>query len=77
VIGMFQYFTQAYVFRGGNALGAPLNSTMFFSVYLFQNGFQFLKMGYASAMAWVLFGIILICTILLLKVSEKLTYYAG
>jgi multiple sugar transport system permease protein len=77
VIGMFQYFSQAYVFRGSGALGAPLNSTMFYSLYLYQNGFQFLKMGYASAMAWVLFIIILICTILLLKVSEKLTYYAG
>jgi multiple sugar transport system permease protein len=77
VIGMFQYFSQAYVFRGSSALGAPLNSTMFYSLYLYQNGFQFLKMGYASAMAWVLFIIIMICTILLLKVSEKLTYYAG
>ena len=77
VIGMFQYFSQAYVFRGSGSLGAPLNSTMFYSLYLYQNGFQFLKMGYASAMAWVLFIIILICTILLLKVSEKLTYYAG
>ena len=77
VIGMFQYFSQAYVFRGSGALGAPLNSTMFYSLYLYQNGFQFLKMGYASAMAWVLFIIILICTVLLLKVSEKLTYYAG
>lgn len=77
VIGMFQYFSQAYVFRGSSGLGAPLNSTMFYSLYLYQNGFQFLKMGYASAMAWVLFIIILICTILLLKASEKLTYYAG
>jgi multiple sugar transport system permease protein len=77
VIGMFQYFSQAYVFRGSGSLGAPLNSTMFYSLYLYQNGFQFLKMGYASAMAWVLFIIILICTILLLKASEKLTYYAG
>ena len=56
---------------------APLNSTLFYSVYLYQNGFLWLKMGYASAMAWVLFIIILICTILLLKVSERFTYYAG
>jgi multiple sugar transport system permease protein len=77
VIAMFQYFSQAYVFRGSGSLGAPLNSTLFYSLYLYQNGFQFLKMGYASAMAWVLFIIILICTILLLKASEKLTYYAG
>ena len=77
VIGMFQYFAQAYVFRGGGNLGDPLNSTMFYSVYLYQNGFLFLKMGYASAMAWVLFIIILLCTLALLKVSDRFTYYAG
>ena len=77
VIGMFQYFAQAYVFRGGGELGDPLNSTMFYSVYLYQDGFLFLKMGYASAMAWVLFVIILLCTLALLKVSDRFTYYAG
>jgi len=77
VIAMFQYFAQAYVFRGTHDLGYPLNSTLFYSVYLYQNGFLWLKMGYASAMAWVLFIIILVCTILLLKVSERFTYYAG
>ena len=77
VIAQFQYFAQAYVFRGSHGLGYPLNSTLFYSVYLYQNGFLWLKMGYASAMAWVLFIIILICTVLLLKVSERFTYYAG
>ena len=77
VIWMFQYFAQAYVFRGSHGLGYPLNSTLFYSVYLYQNAFLWLKMGYASAMAWVLFIIILICTLLLLKVSERFTYYAG
>src|SRR5215510_211313 len=77
MIFMFQYFAQAYVFRGTQGLGSPLNSTLFYSVYLFQTGFQYLKIGYASAMAWVLFIIILICTILMLKVSDRFTYYAG
>jgi len=81
MIYMFQYFAQAYIFRGSNGsgtpLGAPLNSTLFYSVYLYQTGFQYLKIGYASAMAWVLFIIILICTVLMLKVSERFTYYAG
>ena len=77
VIAMFQYFAQAYVFRGTHDLGYPLNSTLFYSVYLYQNGFLWLKMGYASALAWVLFIIILICTLLLLKVSKRFTYYAG
>jgi len=77
VIGMFQYFAQAYIFRGFQGLGYPLNSTLFYSVNLYQNAFLFLKMGYASAMAWVLFIIILVCTLLLLKVSDRFTYYAG
>lgn len=77
MIGMFQYFAQAYVVGGGEALGRPLNSTLFYSVYLYQNAFLFLKMGYASAMAWILFIIILILTLLLLKVSDRFTYYAG
>jgi len=76
VIAMFQYFAQAYVFRGGGELGDPLRSTMFYSVYLFQKGFLFLKIGSASAMAWILFFIILGCTALLLKISGRYTYYA-
>jgi multiple sugar transport system permease protein len=77
MIGMFQYFAQAYVVGGGDSLGRPLNSTLFYSVYLYQNAFLFLKMGYASAMAWILFIIILIFTLLLLKVSDRFTYYSG
>lgn len=82
VIGMFQYFAQAYVFgtataSTGTALGAPLNSTLFYSVYLYTNAFRYLKMGYASALAWVLFIIILGCTLLLLRTSNRWTYYSG
>lgn len=77
VIAMFQYFAQAYVVGGGDNLGQPLNSTLFYSVYLYQSAFLFLKMGYASAMAWVLFIVILVCTLLLFKISERFTYYAG
>jgi multiple sugar transport system permease protein len=80
VIAMFQYFAQAYVFGSasttGTALGAPLGSTLFYSVYLYQVGFQYLRLGEASAMAWVLFFIILLCTVALLKLSGKFTYYA-
>jgi multiple sugar transport system permease protein len=82
VIGMFQYFAQAYVFGTGvgtvgTSLGAPLNSTLFYSVYLYHSGFVYMKMGYASAMAWILFIIIMLCTLLLLRLSERWTYYAG
>lgn len=82
VIGMFQYFTQAYIFaaaqsgRANNVLGSPLDSTLFYSVYLYDR-FSNLKMGYAAAMAWILFAIILVCTLLLLRFSERWTYYEG
>jgi multiple sugar transport system permease protein len=81
VIGMFQYFSQAYVFANagamGGALGSPLQSTLFYSLYLYQVGFMQLNMGYASAMAWVLFMIILACTWLMLRYSSSRVYYAG
>ena len=81
VIGMFQYFAQAYIFasaqagRTANSLGSPLDSTLFYSVYLYDR-FMDLRMGYAAAMAWILFIIILICTLLLMRISERWTYYA-
>jgi multiple sugar transport system permease protein len=82
VIAMFQYFAQAYVFSfavstATKSIGAPLNSTLFYSVYIYQQGFTFFKMGYASAMAWVLFVIILVCTVLLLRITDRYTYYSG
>ncbi len=78
IIGMFQYFTSAYVFSHastGQALGSPLQSTLFYSVYLYSVGFQQLNLGYASALAWVLFGIIMVCTIIMLRYSTRWTYY--
>ncbi len=52
IIGAFQSFTQAFIVSGGN--GGPSDSTMFFTLYLYQRGFGQFDMGYASAMAWVL-----------------------
>jgi multiple sugar transport system permease protein len=52
LIGSFQSFTQAYIVSGGT--GGPTDSTMFYTMYLYQKGFTQLQMGYASAMAWVL-----------------------
>jgi multiple sugar transport system permease protein len=82
VIAMFQYFAQAYVLNAlvnpqVQTLGAPLNSTLFYSVYLYQQAFVYLKMGAASAQAWILFLIILGCTLLLLRSSARWTYYEG
>ncbi len=77
-IGMFQYFTQAFIFAQhvDRGIGGPLDSTLFYSVYLYDRAFGQLKFGYASAMAWILFIIIMIFTILLLRFSERWTYYA-
>lgn len=56
VIGAFQSFTQAFIVSGGT--GGPSDSTMFFTLYLYQTGFGNFDMGYASAMAWSLLIII-------------------
>jgi len=72
VIGSFQVFTQGFVMTQGG----PNNATLFYVLYLYQNAFQFLKMGYASALAWVLFVIILYVTLLQMKMS-KWVHYEG
>jgi multiple sugar transport system permease protein len=82
VIQAFQYFTQAYVASttlGGqrSSLGAPQNSLLFYSIYLFQQGFAYFRMGYASALAWVLFIITMICTLVLIKTSNRWVHYQG
>jgi multiple sugar transport system permease protein len=74
VIGSFQFFTQAYVAAGG-AAGAPEGSLLFFVMYIYQNAFQYFKMGYASALSWILFLIIMFCTIVLIWLSKRWTYY--
>ncbi len=75
IIGSTQYFTQAWVMTGGT--GGPANSTMFFAMYLFQNAFQMFKMGYACAMAWLLFILILVATLLIFRSSARYVYYGG
>jgi multiple sugar transport system permease protein len=73
LIGMFQYFTLGWLLTQG----APNNSTEFFSMYLYRNAFRFFKMGYASAMAWLLFIIVLAITLLLFRSSARWVYYGG
>jgi multiple sugar transport system permease protein len=71
VISTFQIFTQAYVMTSGG----PVDSTLFYVYYLFNNAFQYFKMGYASAMAWILFIIILILTLIQLKLAPRWVHY--
>ncbi|MCD6166322.1 ABC transporter permease [candidate division KSB1 bacterium] len=70
-IGAFQVFTQAFVMTEGG----PLNASMFFVLYLYMQGFRWFRMGYASALAWVLVLIILALTILIFKSSSLWVYY--
>jgi len=71
VIGSFQIFTSAFVITNGG----PADSTLFYVLYLYQNAFQYFRMGYASALAWVLFVIILGLTLLQFRLASRWVYY--
>ncbi|MGI6207019.1 MAG: carbohydrate ABC transporter permease [Anaerolineae bacterium] len=71
IIGTFQVFTGAYIITAGG----PANSTLFYVLYLYNNAFKFFKMGYASALAWILFVIILVFTIIQLQLARRWVYY--
>ena len=58
-------------------IGQPQGSMLFYSIYLFQQGFESFRMGYASAMAWVLFAITMICTVAIIKGSRRWVHYQG
>ena len=73
LIGSFQAFTGAYIVSSGT--GGPANSTLFYTLYLFQAGFQNFEMGYASALAWVLFVVIGIFTAINFVASRYWVHY--
>ncbi len=73
VIFSFQVFTEAYVMTKGG----PLNSTMFYNLYLYYKAFDDFSMGYACALAWLLLVFILIVTLIQFKIGQKLVYYEG
>jgi multiple sugar transport system permease protein len=78
VIGSFQVFTQAFVMTGGGhpgSEGGPNNSTLFFVLYLYKKAFQDFKMGYASSLAWVLFLVVLVFTLVQWRYSRRWVYY--
>lgn len=77
MIGALQIFTQIYIMTGsgGSGMGGPNNASMMIVPYLFNNGFRFYKMGYASAIAWVLFLLILLLTLLVFRSSSAWVYY--
>lgn len=73
IIGSFQIFTQTYVMTGGG----PNNATLTMVLYLYRKGFQHLKFGYASSLAWALFFIILFFTMFVVRSSSAWVYYEG
>ncbi|GLI26702.1 ABC transporter permease [Agromyces rhizosphaerae] len=73
IIGAFQSFTQAYIVSGGT--GGPIDSTLFYTLYLYDRGFANLDMGYASAMAWLLLVIIAAFTALNFWASKYWVFY--
>lgn len=73
IIGAFQVFTQAYIMTEGG----PNYSTLFYLLYLFRAAFENFRMGYASAMAWVLFIIVLTFTALQFMLSDRWVFYEG
>jgi multiple sugar transport system permease protein len=75
LIGTFQYFTQAYTMTNGR--GDPNNATLFINLVLYREGFVFNHMGYAAAIAWMLFAIVFVLTIGLFAFARKKVYYAG
>jgi multiple sugar transport system permease protein len=75
MIGTFQYFTEVYVLTNGE--GGPVRSTLFYNLYLYQNAFRYNHMGYAATMAWILFVIVLLLTLLVFRSSDLWVYYEG
>jgi multiple sugar transport system permease protein len=73
IIGTFQFFTSVYVLtRGG-----PADATLFYNLYLYNTAFRYMNMGYASALGWVLFFIVLLITLVAFKSSAFWVYYEG
>lgn len=73
IIGSFQVFAAGYIMTGGG----PRYATHFYVLYLYDNAFSFFRMGYASALAWVLAVIILFFTVLVFRSSAAWVYYSG
>jgi len=73
IIGSFQVFTSAFIMTQGG----PLKSTLFYMLHLYNNAFNYFKMGYASAMGVLLFFAILALTLAVNRSSGRWVYYAG
>lgn len=75
VVGLFQYFTVPLVLNQGT--GAPGGATMFYNLYLYKTFFTYQNMAYGATMAWFLFLIVLLVTLVLFRTSRYWVYYAA
>jgi len=76
VMGALQTFAQAYIMGGGGrGFGAPANASLFYCLYLYEQGWSWFNMGYASSLSWVLTLIIFTLTLIIFKTSNKWVYY--
>ena len=73
IIGSLQVFIQPYMMTEGG----PHNATLFYLLYLYRNAFQYFSMGYASALAWILFIYVAVLTLLVIRSSAAWVYYEG
>ena len=71
IIGSFQVFTSSFIMTQGG----PANASLFYVLYLYQKAFKYLQMGYACALAWILFAIILALTLFVMTSSRRWVYY--
>jgi multiple sugar transport system permease protein len=75
IIHAFQAFDMVYVLNGAN--GGPETATYVLGIMLFQHAFSFLEFGYASALAWVMFAILLVLTVLQLRLTRQESWEAS
>ena len=73
IISAFKVFTESYIISGGN--GGVLDSLLFYTLHIYNEGFGKMRMGYASALAWFLVLIISVLAILVFAVSKKFVHY--
>jgi multiple sugar transport system permease protein len=72
-INAFQEFTSAWLITNGG----PANATNFYALYLYRQAFQFLRMGKASALAWILFVVVVVFSVVMFRSSARWVYYGG
>jgi len=71
IIGSFQVFTASFIMTNGG----PQDATLFMVLYIFRNGFEFFDMGYAAALSWLLFCVIMVFTAIQFRMSNRWVYY--